>query len=133
MKNANPSGGGLQATQAWAWWQRRRPHYNLAVGAAGVLAYFTAIAQSFAFGRPMWLSPLGAVGMTLFLGAAYLILMGVANFCFALGPLIEVSSRPANIQVYRRAAWRMGLWGSIAVPFVFPLANLFLLTGHQGA
>lgn len=133
MRSAKHFADNLRGSDAWAWWQRRRPHYNLVLGAAGLLAYFTAIAQSFAFGRPMWLSPLGALGMTLFLGSAYLILMGVANLCFGLGALIEVTSRPTNLPAYRRAAWRMGLWGSIAVPFIFPLTNLLLLAGRHGA
>ena len=117
---------------AWTWWQGRRLRYNLTLAAAGWLAYGLAVAQSFAFGRPMWSSPTGAFSMTLFLGAGYLILMGFANVAFLLGPTVEGWIRPASVAGYRRTAFAMGLWGSFALPFVLPLANLALLIGGKG-
>ena len=116
---------------AWTWWQGRRLRYNLALAAAGWLAYGLAVAQSFAFGRPMWSSPTGAFSMTLFLGAGYLVLMGFANVVFLLGPTVEGWVRPAGVAGYRRTAFAMGLWGSVALPFVLPLANLALLIGGK--
>jgi hypothetical protein len=116
---------------AWTWWQGRRLRYNLTLAAAGWLAYGLAVGQSFAFGRPMWLSLTGALSMTLFLGVGYLILMGFANVAFLLGPAVEGWIRPANVAGYRRAAFAMGLWGSFALPFAMPAANLALLIGAR--
>jgi hypothetical protein len=101
---------------AWTWWQGCRLRYNLTLAAAGWLAYGLAVGQSFAFGRPMWLSLTGALSMTLFLGVGYLILMGFANVAFLLGPA---------------AAFAMGLWGSFALPFAMPAVNLALLIGGR--
>ena len=117
------------ADDAWTWWQGRRLRYNLTLAAAGGLAYGLAVAQSFVFARPLWQSPTGAVSTTLFLGVGYLILMGFANVAFLLGPALEGWSRPADLTRYRQTAWSMGLWGSFALPFAMPLANLALLIG----
>jgi hypothetical protein len=121
----------LLAEDAWSWWQGRRLRYNLGLAGAGWLAYGLAIGQSFAFGRPMWTSLAGAVSMTLFLGVGYLILMGFANVAFLAGPAVESWVRPADLRAYRRTAFAMGYWGSLALAFAFPAANLArLLGGH---
>ena len=116
---------------AWTWWQARRLRYNLTLAAAGWLAYGLAVAQSFILGKPMWQTPTGAFSMTLFLGAGFLILMGFANVAFLLGPTVEGWIRPARVAGYRRTAFAMGLWGSFALPFAMPLANLALLIGAR--
>lgn len=116
---------------AWTWWQARRLRYNLALAAAGWLAYGLAVGQSFALGRPMWQTPTGAFSMTLFLGVGYLILMGFANVVFLLGPTFEGWTGPRGVGGYRRAAFPAILWGSFALPFVLPLANLALMIGAR--
>jgi len=133
MNSASLSSGDFKSGDGWAWWQARRLRYNLSLASCGWLAYFWAVGQSFAFGQPMWRSASGGLGMTLFLGLGFLILMGIANICFLLGPFIEGSSRPTDVDAYRRTAWRLGLWGSLAVPFLFPLANLAILIAGHGA
>jgi hypothetical protein len=67
--------------------------------------------------------------MTLFLGTAFLVLMGVANVCFLLGATVEAMVAPAERGAYRSRAYSLGLWGSVALPFVFPLVNLCMLVG----
>ena len=116
---------------AWTWWQARRLRFNLTLAAAGWLAYGLAVGQSFVLGKPMWQSPVGAFSMTLFLGAGYLVLMGFANVAFLLGPTVEGWIRPTGVSAYRRTAFAMGLWGSFALPFALPLANLALLIGAR--
>ncbi|MDB5439351.1 MAG: hypothetical protein JWM33_1778 [Caulobacteraceae bacterium] len=118
---------------AWAWWRGLRPRFNRMLALAGVMAYLTAIAQSFALGRPLWFSVVEAAGMTVFLGAAYAILIGLADIALMLGPFIEVAARPANVRTYRRIAWRMAVWGGVATPFLFPLTCLVLEVGRHGA
>jgi hypothetical protein len=70
--------------------------------------------------------------MTLFLGIAYLVVMGFANIAFLLGPALEAWAKPSDLGRYRRTAWRMGLWGSAAVPFLFPAVQLSLLIANSG-
>lgn len=113
---------------AWAWWRARRLTYNLSLAAAGGAAYgLNAAIFYFGFQRPIWLTLLGGASMTLFLGALFLLLMGAANICFLLGPLLEAWLKPADLERYRRNVWGMGLGASIALPFLYPMDNLFRL------
>ena len=115
-------------TDAWAWWQGRRLTYNLCLAAAGWAAYgLNAAVFYYGFRHPIWMTLMGGVSMTLFLGSGFLLLMGAANICFLLGPLAEAWLRPADVAGYRHTAWGLGLGGSIALPFLFPVVNLALL------
>lgn len=117
----------------WTWWQSRRLGYNLALAAVGWTAYGLFVGELYAFGKSPWESWQGGVAMTLFLGIAYLLFMGAANVCFLLGPWTETWAAPADRPNYRKIAWRMGFWGSLAVPFAFPGVNLAMLIGQSGA
>lgn len=121
------SASGLIAEDVWAWWQARRLGYNLALGAAGWLAYGLNAAMFYGFHQPIWRDWQSALGMTLFLGLGFLIAMGAANVFYLLGPAVESLVRPADPARFRATAFRMGFWGSLALPFVFPLANLAIL------
>jgi hypothetical protein len=132
MTNAEPHPDSFFASDAWRWWHARRLRFNIALVVAGWLAYGVDIGLFYAFGRPAWRDWQGAVSMTLFMGALYLVMMFIANVCFLLGPLTESVVAPDDIAAYRLMAWRMGLSGSVALPFLVPLANLALLIGHSG-
>ena len=121
--DATPDPGG-NWKDAWTWWQARRLEYNLTLAAAGWIAYGLGIAVNYAFGHSMWQDWRGGLSTTLFLGTAYLLAMGVANACFLLGPLVESWARPKDIPRYRRATYAMGRWGSLLIPFSFPLILL---------
>ena len=120
---------GLFTEDAWAWWQARRLRYNLVLGLAGWLAYGLTVALNYGFGHPVWANWRGALGVTLMLGLGFLVVMGAANICFLAGPALEAWLKPADPARFRAAAWRMGLWGSAAVPFLFPLFNLAIFIG----
>ena len=59
------------------------------------------------------------------------VVMGLANVCYLLGPGLESSVRPADVDRYRKTAFAMGLWGSLAVPALFPLVQLAMLIAHS--
>jgi hypothetical protein len=120
------------SSDAWVWWQARRLQYNLTLAAGGGVAYGAAVALNYAFGNPVWKDWRGGLGMTLFLGTVYLVVMGFANVCYLLGPAVEGWARPADVGSYRRAAYAMGLWGSLIVPATFPLVQLAMLIAHGG-
>lgn len=117
----------------WTWWQARRLSYNLALGGSGLLAYALSVTTSFAFGQTVWSTAGEAVGQTLFLGALFLVVMGVANLAYLLGPTGEAMLRPRDVGAYRRNAFAMGFWGSVALPFLVPLVNFaFLVSDSSG-
>ncbi|MEI7932985.1 MAG: hypothetical protein WCI21_08025 [Alphaproteobacteria bacterium] len=123
---------GLMNSDAWKWWQARRLRYNIALGTAAWIAYGLNAAQFYAFNHPIWESWQGGVAMTLFLGTLFLFVMGIANVLFLLGPWTERVTKPADVDGYRKTAWALGLYGSIAVPFIFPLLNFAMLIGQSG-
>ena len=112
------------ADDIWTWWQSRRLAYNLGLAAAGIAAYLVNVALARASGVPMWAGPQDAISTTLALGVAYLVVMGIANVCFLLGPLSEAVMRPADPRSFRRSAFAMGFWASIALPFAVPAITL---------
>lgn len=128
---AEPLTDTAPAGDVWAWWQARRLRYNMALGAAGWVAYGLCLTLTYAFGQPMWKNWQSAVSITLFLGTGFLVLMGAANICFLLGPWCERVIKPADVDRFRGSAWRMGFYGSLAVPFVFPVVNFCVLLGQN--
>jgi hypothetical protein len=127
----NAPAAGFFTGDTWAWWQARRLRYNLTLGAGGWIAYGLAVGLNYAFGEPVWGSWRNALGMTLFLGTGYLVVMGFANIFYLLGPAVEGWARPKDVCRYRRNAFAMGLWGSLLVPLTFPLVQLAMLISHS--
>lgn len=119
-------------TDGWTWWQARRLRYNLALAASGVIAYLVTIAIWWAARQPIWRDWRDATSATLLLGAGFLILMGAANVCYLIGPALEAWMRPRDPQRFRASAYRLGFWGSLALPFAFPMIN-FALAIQSGA
>jgi hypothetical protein len=121
---------GLFSGDAWSWWQARRLRYNLTLGAGGWIAYGAAVGLNYAFHHPVWRDWRGGLGMTIFLGTGFLVVMGIANVCYLLGPAVEGWVKPADVDRYRKTAYGMGLWGSLAAPAIFPLVQLSMLIAH---
>jgi hypothetical protein len=125
----NGSGG---TTDTWSWWQGRRLGYNVALAAAGATSYGLAVALNYAFGNPPFATVAETLGQTIFLGTMYLVVMGVANLCYLLGPFAETVLKPADPDRYRRAAYAMGFWFSVGAPFLFTLMTIAFLIGDNG-
>ncbi len=120
------------ADDTWAWWQARRLRYNLALGAAGLVAYALTVGLYYSFGERVWSSLEEAAGMTLFLGTMFLLVMALANILYMLGPFTESVVRPKDLRRFRETAWAMGLWGSVSLPFLFTLVNFSILIDQAG-
>jgi hypothetical protein len=105
------------------WWASRRRRYNLALVAAGVLAFICYLA---AFELRCANTPGAEVTLftTLFQGITYLLAMGLANLFYQLGPGLERFVEPSLRPDYRRWAFRAGLAFSVALPFAVPLVIL---------
>lgn len=110
----------------FAWWERRRPLYNLAVGAAGLLT--AAIAYGTA-----WLAP-GPGGPPLPFIIVYAI---AANICYSLGAPIDLLLRrflKTDAGPVAQALFRYGLAFSIGLTLLpIPLLLLSLVFRLFGA
>ncbi len=118
-------------SESFRWWERRRLRYNLGLVVAGILAFaayaFVLIRFQNVIRAPDPSEEDAFSGFTLVLqGFGYLFMMFVANICFFVGPLSEWWLRPRNVDAYRRRAFRLGFWCSVALPFGIPVL-LFLL------
>ncbi len=117
--------------ETWVWWQSRRLRYNLILATGGWVAYGAAVALNYAFHHPVWRDWRGGLGMTIFLGTAFALVMGFANVCYLLGPAVEAWVKPAEVARYRRTAFAMGVWGSLLLPASFTLVQLAQLIAQS--
>jgi hypothetical protein len=101
------------------WWNRRRPHYNIGLVVAGVLAFvaYAAIVSVFAEDKPN--AEITAF-KTMFQALGYLIAMGAANVCYFVGPVSERIIKPKDVRRYRKITYGLGFWFSVLVPFSIP-------------
>lgn len=100
---------------AWAiigWWERRRPAYNLAVGAAGLVSLATVTGVSALAGEhvraSIWI-PVAIFGV-------------MANVCYLLGPALELLTHKlwgSSVLPTGPALYRMGLTFSVGLA-LFP-------------
>lgn len=104
----------------WTWWEARRLRYNLGLAFAGWVAYAAACLIALALGDPLP-DLRQAASTTLMLGTWYLVVMAAANVAYLAGVLVETIIRPRYLDRFRVRAWNLGFWGSVALPFVFPM------------
>jgi hypothetical protein len=106
----------------WAWWQSRRLGYNVGLVCAGGFAFLCYVTVCFTL-LPRVLNP-GEIDVTPLTTVVqlvgYLLMMGVANVCYCLGPLCEPLVSLAWVPQYRKIAYGLGLWFSILLPFGVP-------------
>lgn len=113
----------------WTWWEARRLRYNVGLILAGILAFTCYVVVCFTLlPRVLDASEIEVnLFTTLLQGIGYLLMMGVANVCFSLGPLTERIFRPNNVEGYRRTCYRLGFWFSALLPFSIPALLTFLI------
>ncbi len=116
------------------WWARRRRRYNIGLLIAaplGFIFYTWSVSQCINLhvngGREI------TVLTIVFQGFAYLVVIGVANLCYYLGPWSERVVRPTNVESYRKIAFRLGFWFSVVVLPLAPSALLYVICSlHAG-
>jgi hypothetical protein len=112
-----------------AWWAARRMRYNIGLVIAGILAFiaYCIVCQGL-LPRVLDQSEIEiTIFTTLFQGIGYLVMMGVANVLYFLGPLSERIIRPTNIDKYRRTCYALGFWFSVLLPFSIPMLLTILV------
>jgi|SRR3954452_7910052 hypothetical protein len=114
------------------WWASRRLRYNIALLIAGPLGFAL---YAVAMDRCIDLRAPGDWEITVFSiffqGFAYLVMIGVANLCYYLGPWSERMVRPATVAGYRKIVFRLGFSFSVLLPFA-PSALLFVSCALHG-
>src|SRR6266568_4096480 len=120
----------------WAtetWWAARRLRYNIGLLVAGPVGFVGCAA---AVSRCTNLRAPGdwdiTIFTTLFQGFAYLVMIGIANLCYYLGPRSERIIQPNNVAGYRKIAFRLGFWFSVLLPFAPSALLLFSCFVHAG-
>lgn len=119
--------------EAWRWWEARRLRYNVALALAGSAAYALYWGLLLTYNAPLFLDWRQILAQTLFLGAGYLGVMGIANIFYVLGVLTESIAKPEDVDHFRERTWAIGFWGSIALPFLFPLVVFALFLASSGS
>jgi len=115
----------IQVT-TWRWWASRRMRYNRGLIIAGVLAFVCYVTVVFAFASRIPDAEI-TIFTTVFQGIGYLVMMGIANVIYFIGPISEKVLKPRNPNSYRRIAFGLGYWFSIALPFMIPVFLLILV------
>lgn len=103
------------------WWADRRLKYNKGLIAAGVSAFLL-----YAILGSMLIAPhVNDFEITLFTiffqGIGYLIMMGIANIFYGLGPLLDELYNISNDERFRQRLFNFGYWFSFALPFSIPV------------
>lgn len=113
--------------EGWRWWEARRLRYNIGLALAGWAAYALFLLLQFSIAPQPDISLRAFASMTIILGIGYLLIMAMANGLYLLGVLIERFIQPDDLDHYRTSAWNLGFWGSVALPFLFPLGTFAIM------
>ncbi|MEE9448991.1 MAG: hypothetical protein V3V72_02985 [Ignavibacteriaceae bacterium] len=107
-----------------SWWESHRLKYNIGLIIAGVLAF---VFYTIVFETKVPFSPENEITLftTLFQGIGYLIMMGIANFFYFLGPISEKIFNPNNVDKFRKVTFNLGFWFTFILPFSIPVMLLF--------
>ncbi|MGH9735056.1 MAG: hypothetical protein ACRD8A_10770 [Candidatus Acidiferrales bacterium] len=107
--------------------------YNVGLFVAGALGF---VAYALAIDRCIDLRAPGdweiTIFTTIFQAFAYMVMIGVANLCYYLGPLSERIVRPKNLDRYRKVTFRLGFWFSVLLPFAPSIFLFIVCTLQQG-
>lgn len=112
---------------ASTWWAQRRLKYNKGLAVAGVAAF---IAYAI-IGRLLVNDFEITLFTTLFQGMGYLIMMGVANLFYYLGPFVDKLVNPNRNEKFRKRLFMAGCVSSYALPFSIPLLIIILYSGKN--
>jgi len=108
------------------WWGARRLRYNVALALAGLGAFILYVVLAWSFEDRFNQVEITAFTVA-FQAIGYVMAMVVANVCYLLGPLSERVVKPAKLSSYRAVAYNLGLWFSVALPFLAPGALAYMI------
>lgn len=116
------------------WWRQKRLTYNVALLTAGFAAFvlYAVIFQALIDRLPeeAEFTAFTVIGQ----GIGFLAMMVVANVFYNLGATVERFLRPMNVEGFRKTAFQLGLWFSVALILSLPLgfaALVYLFSSPQ--
>lgn len=112
------------------WWRVRRLRYNVALIAAGILAFIAYVVVGFTL-LPREEEFEVTIFSILIQGIGFLLMVGVANVLYFLGPVSEGIVRPHNPERYRHLCFRLGFWFSVLLPLSIPALLAISAMTHQ--
>lgn len=111
------------------WWESRRRSYNKGLVIAGISAFFT-----YAFVGPIVVPDNQfeiTIFTTFFQGIGYVMMMGMANLFYYLGPLADRLFNKASDDRFRQRLFNLGYWFSFCLPFLVPILLIVLYLLRQ--
>lgn len=102
------------------WWKSKRLAYNLMLIIVGPIAFVLYVIAVFAYVEDAEVSGF----TTIFQAFSYLIMIGVANTCYFLGPITESIVKPKDVSRFRKITYRAGYWFSASLPFSIPVSHV---------
>jgi hypothetical protein len=117
----------ITPAESRTWWEARRLQYNVGLLVAGAVAFLCYVVVWFTL--VPWVFEASKISFPLFTavfqGIGYLLMMGVANLCYFLGPLSERVFQPSDAARFRRVCYRLGFWFSVLLPLALPAMLIF--------
>lgn len=99
------------------WWLPRLPLYNVGLAVSGIVAFIAYVIVGSLLVEDFELDGFS----TLLQGIGYLVMMGVANVCYMIGPISESILRPDDVWKYRLRWHHFGCRFSFSLPFCVPV------------
>jgi hypothetical protein len=114
---------------AWKWWGSQRLRYNIVLASAGFVAFLLYVTLVWTFQEELPEAEVTAF-IIAFQALGFFALMLVANVCFFLGPISERLLRPNDVLKYRHNTFALGVWFSVALPFLLPATVVLTVVGR---
>lgn len=103
------------------WWSQRRLRYNIGLIVAGIIAFILYAILGEILIAPHDINFEVTLFTTAFQGIGYLIMIGLANLMYFLGPLFDKLFNKRNNERFRKTLFEVGFWFSVALPFTIPV------------
>ena len=111
------------------WWSAHRLRYNIGLIGGGFLAFLLYVTFAWAFADRFNQLEVTAFTMA-FQALGFALVVGLANICYFLGPLVERLAKPHDVVKFRRRTFGLGFWFSVILPFSLPAAVLYAAVAH---
>ena len=109
------------------WWRKKRSKFNIGLIISGILAFIFQITVIEIVSNESNYLELDFTIFTFFFQAiGYLIMIGIENLFYYLGPISEKLIEPKDSEKYRNRTFKFGFWFSCSLPFLIPLNILIM-------